>query len=516
MFDYFMSSDWAIIATELLAGFFVLSLILAVLVWRGQRHYSRAAEQLLDDRDPIVRANEEMVQRQIQRIWPELSLDEEQRQIYADRSLDAVEAMVEPWLEPKRHDLTGVARQFQRVRQEDLEQLLTVARAHAEASQADDERVGELEQEVDELRKQRDRQANQLNDSLETVNVMVREYGRKFSYDKEPHVATVLKAIVMIEEMEAGADCETAQQRAEDIFSEDLVASPGAVIEDDRPTAESSSETNGVSDDSAPQATKPGDDTAVAATAASGADAETIDVGGEGTRSRDETSASTDDGSTDATPERSRTPEDSPTEAQAADDDDIDALIAQAQEAQETTAQETTANETSTQEASTQNTPTEDSANQNESSSTDADEAEQPQREASPATDDAELAQTDAQPPSEASPTPSVQADAAARTEAPEETAPTDKEAVTAEPSAPDGEEEPKAAEPAAEAESDEPASHDDEDDSEDNGVIDLDDVEIPEEEQTSGEAKEDEFDLDDIDALLDAEIAKKHGKSDD
>ena len=470
MLDFFLSSDWAIIATELLAGFFVITIVLAVLVWRGQRRHTGAAESLLDDRDPILRATEEMVERQIKRVWPELTLDEEQRQTYADRSLDAVEAMVAPWLEPKRSDLSSVARQFQRVRQEDLEQLLTLARAQAEASRADDERVAELEQELQELREQRDRQGRHLNESLETINVMVREYGRKFDYNEEPHVATVLKAIVMLEEMEAGADCETAQQRAENIFTEDLVASPGAPPEEPEPEAPQADL------DGAPA--ESGDDASAEASAVAGseesdeaitaggdtsAEAEAMDVGGEKT-GRDEmnetTAPDTETEPSDTSSEKADESAPSPTEEpeSTADEDDIDALIAQAQADTETPA-------TSDESATTETAPAaEDQAEQTEG-------GEQAAEEPSTATSsepDEETVSAEADQPAAPSPE---------QTEAPE------------------------------------PENHRD-GEAEDNGVIDLDDVEIPEEDKEKKESGADEFDLDDIDALLDAEIAKKHGKS--
>ncbi|MCL7743953.1 hypothetical protein LV476_03165 [Guyparkeria hydrothermalis] len=443
MLDYFLSSDWAIIATELLAGLLVITLILAFLVWRGQRRHTDAAERLLDDRNPILRASEEMVGRQAERVWPGMTLDDEQRQIYAERSLDAVEAMVEPWLEPKRHDLSSVARQFQRVRQEDLEQLLTLAHAHAEASQADDARVTELEEELRELREQRDRQANHLNDSLETVNVMVREYGRKFDYNEEPHVATVLKAIVMVQEMAAGADCETAQQRAEDVFSEDLVAAPAPKVED-TPAQATMEAQDEAAPETTPEITSPAaePDEAMAASEPSTAKTtDSIDVGGEqtGQNAQDQAEAPAAEPATQATSAM-----ESAGEAAASADDDIDALIAQAQASQDATAAASQAmvsggetNEAGERESATTSTPG-DEAGAN-----------------------------------------------AASTEVPTSTETSADESMELS-----------------------------EEDPEENGVIDLDDVEIPEEEKDKPQTESDAYDLDDIDALLDAEIAKKHGKS--
>ncbi|TKA91244.1 hypothetical protein FAZ79_01525 [Guyparkeria sp. SB14A] len=489
MLDYFLSSDWAIIATELLAGFIVISLILAILVWRGQRRHTGAAERLLDDRDPIMRASEEMVDRQIQRVWPELKLDDEQRETYAERSLDAIEGMVEPWLEPKRYELAAVARRFLQVRQADLEQLLTLARAQAEQSDADESRIAELEGDIKELREQRDRQAKQLNESLETVNVMVREYGRKFDYNEEPHVATVLKAIVMVQEMEAGADCETAKRRADDVFSEDLVATSSAPAEaenDPAPAPASDADASTPEDEAQSPALSPEEEMAAAMEAEAAGqqpDDATDATAQEPAPQAAGEPTSADEAQTEATPAAEaavgeatdETTSQAPTsdsEAEnattAADDtDDIDQLIESAAQAKS----ENDAIEAGGQ----QPTPSEDAAEPKSAGT-------------APTADDAQPESTGA--PDEASndqDTSAVADDSQEQSESAEQADERDLDEVET---------------PAAEPEENE------------NGVIDLDDVEIPkEEEKGKDDDKEQEFDLDDIDALLDAEIARKHGK---
>ncbi|MFP4252574.1 MAG: hypothetical protein ACLFRM_08030 [Guyparkeria sp.] len=498
MLDYFLSSDWAIIATELLAGFIVITLILAVLVWRAQRRHTGAAERLLDDRDPIVRASEEMVDRQIQRVWPELELDDEQRETYAERSLDAVEAMVEPWLDPKRYELATVARRFLQVRQADLEQLLTLARAHAEQNDRDDTRITALEADIEELRQIRDRQAKQLADSLETVNVMVREYGRKFDYNQEPHVATVLKAIVMVEEMEAGADCETAQRRAEEVFSEDLVATRTAPVEPEpepTPAGDEASTDETAGKDTAAEATvlspeeemaaamqaeasgtTPDDDapatppeTAAEPKDASESAGEAIPSDAAAT-SEDRDRSSDMDASTDKTELASQMP--APTDA-----DDIDQLIESAARAK----------------------------SQAETPDKRADQPPEADTDASPAPQAASPGATTSGEPQDAGGDEPV--DTATSGEGEPAMARNGQDTESKGDTETGGEKRSSHAERAERAERAEETE---------NGVIDLDDVEIPkEDEKDKGDDKGEEFDLDDIDALLDAEIARKHGKDD-
>ncbi len=508
MLDYFLSSDWAIIATELLAGFIVISLVLAILVWRGQRRHTGAAERLLDDRDPIMRASEEMLDRQIQRVWPELTVDDEQRESYAERSLDAVEAMVEPWLEPKRYELAAVARRFLQVRQADLDQLLTMARAQVEQNDADDSRTRELENNVNELREQRDRQAKQLAESLETVNVMVREYGRKFDYNSEPHVATVLKAIVMIQEMDAGADCETAKSRADEVFTEDLVASRTATEDDE-------DDSNGIADEGQPSAAE---ETAQEEPSLSAEDEMAAAMAEEGVSNE----------KTDAMEPASKAREEQPSAAATSETETIGADTVGQTEADDQPAEPSTdeadaeTKEQARKAAEEQDdTPPEagdidqliESAAKAQPENIDTDASDESSNDETALTDETETtgeSGEDAQPSSEVeldqekAPSPSTDSE--------------DKTVSSAQPSEPEGPEgkdvEPELPEP-DEAQKDE--RREDKGDESENGVIDLDDVEIPEEDKKAkDDDKDPEYDLDDIDALLDAEIARKHGKGND
>ncbi len=488
MLDYFLSSDWAIIATELLAGFVVLTVILAILVWRGQRRHTDAAERLLDDRDPIARASEEMVERQVKRIWPEIELDEAQRSEYAERSLDAIEALVEPWLEPKRYELSGVARSLLQVRQADLEQVLNLALAQCESKNDEaDPRMGELERTVADLRETGERQAKQLGESLETVNIMVREYGRKFDYDKEPRVSTLLQAIVMLDEMDAGADCETARRRAQDLVSEDLVATPSVHAEDadqggqsaGTETEESSFDDAGASQDTAPaqpkQPESSADDSAQADQSAEPSDAE---------QEPSELPA------TDTLPSSDDATEPPEQPAQAGGDEDIDDLIAQAQ-----TEPASSSDTESSQEESGSEEPAADEAAAAELPETRA-QGSQAAADGPAEKPEEEIGGDNAEQASSPATSENVGGETGQATPAPEDSQAGEKDTVSE----------------TEEIDLDQPDAQRREDTDDDDSVIDLDEVEIPEEDKVDNETAE-ESDLDDIDALLDAEIARKHGK---
>ena len=508
MLDYFLSSDWAIIATELLAGFMVISLVLAIMVWRGQRRHTGAAERLLDDRDPIVRASEEMLDRQIQRTWPELTINDEQRESYAERSLDAVEAMVEPWLEPKRYELAAVARRFLQVRQADLEQLVTLARAQAEQSAGDDPRLGELENDVQELRDQRDRQAKHLAESLETVNVMVREYGRKFDYNDEPHVASVLKAIVMIQEMDAGADCEAAKRRADEVLTEDLVAASSSPADDSDTSSSTGNDSPGAtaeqtSDDTDMDAGAPAlsaEDEMAAAMAEQGVSNEKTDAMEAASKEREEHSSAVTDSETETAEAdtTANTETDDHAAKQATDTDETDAETEE-QSVETGAEQEDASPDTSDIDQlieSAAKAQPENINTQNADESAPADETE-----TTGTTEDVAMASDKAEIKQEETASSAPDTD--------------DREIPSAQPDEPkmqeDGSESPEPTEARQDRRREEGQEEGE------NGVIDLDDVEIPkEDDKDKNDDNDQEFDLDDIDALLDAEIARKHGKGDE
>lgn len=519
MLDYFLSSDWAIIATELLAGFIVISLILAILVWRGQRRHTGAAERLLDDRDPIMRASEEMLDRQIQRTWPELAFDEEQRESYAERSLDAVEAMVEPWLEPKRYELAAVARRFLQVRQADLDQLLTLARAQAEKSEGDDDqRLAELEKDIEELRDQRDRQAKHLAESLDTVNVMVREYGRKFDYNDEPRVATVLKAIVMVQEMDAGADCETAKSRADEVFTEDLVATPAPAPSDDN--AESSSTADGSQDVMSDQ---PADATDTDAKTDTDADTPTLSAEDEMAAAMAAEGVSNE--KTDAMEAASKAREDQATATAAADAqttavsetaDDTDEQVTERVSDQAPGARvEEQAEEPATKPATEQDDTVADTEDLDQLIEATA----KAQTKAEAETPETPLAGETTRPDEAGTPGAEEKVAQPSGEEQPPQqdtsrSSPDVEQKVLSSTESDESEEQAKDTESPEMTESRQDERREQGQDEGENGVIDLDDVEIPrEDEKDKEDGKDQEFDLDDIDALLDAEIARKHGK---
>ncbi len=146
--SYFVSPEWAIVATQLLAGLAVIALFLGWAFWRQQRRLAGSARRLIADRPAIRQAGERVLERGFARHRPGHALTREARSSYADRSLELLEPLVAAWLEPGRHDLADVMRRLLEIRQEDLEQLLVTGGTGNHAARVEDmeylQRLGRL------------------------------------------------------------------------------------------------------------------------------------------------------------------------------------------------------------------------------------------------------------------------------------------------------------------------------------------------------------------------------------
>jgi len=126
---YFLSPEWAIIATQLLAAMTLLALFLAGTIWRRNRRARRAIERLLADRNAIRRAGEHVLDRLPEGQGP----DESGRVAWVDRSLELLEPLTAAWLDEDRNGPANVMRRLLAIRQEDLYQQTSVASERAAA-----------------------------------------------------------------------------------------------------------------------------------------------------------------------------------------------------------------------------------------------------------------------------------------------------------------------------------------------------------------------------------------------
>ncbi|MFP4640257.1 MAG: hypothetical protein ACLFMY_07430 [Guyparkeria sp.] len=188
--SYFLSPEWAIIATQLLAGLVALVLVLAWALHRRHRHQVAAARRIIEDRGAIRRAGEAVLERQLARHHPGLPLPADLRAAYGDRSLKLLEPLVAAWLEPTQHDLSEVMRRLLEIRQEDLDEWL--------ASSAFTER-GNPPLSPDSLRR--------LGELADSPDQFARLAGDR-------QAARLAEALWLIEALDAGEDAETARRQA--------------------------------------------------------------------------------------------------------------------------------------------------------------------------------------------------------------------------------------------------------------------------------------------------------------
>ena len=118
---YFLSPEWALIATQLLVAMTLLVLFLAAAIWRRNRRARRAIQRLLADRNAIRQAGEHVLDRLPEHQRP----DDASRVDWVDRSLELLEPLASAWLEADRHGPEDVMRRLLVIRQEDLHQRLT-------------------------------------------------------------------------------------------------------------------------------------------------------------------------------------------------------------------------------------------------------------------------------------------------------------------------------------------------------------------------------------------------------
>ena len=188
--SYFLSPEWAIVASQLLAGLVALVLVLGWALRRHHRHQVAAARRIIEDRDAIRRAGEGVLERQLAHHRSGLSLPADLRAAYGERSLKLLEPLVAAWLEPTRHDLSEVMRRLLEIRQEDLNELL--------ASSAFMER-GDPPLPSDSLRR--------LGDLADNPDEFARLAGDR-------QAARLAEALWLIEALDAGEDAETARRQA--------------------------------------------------------------------------------------------------------------------------------------------------------------------------------------------------------------------------------------------------------------------------------------------------------------
>jgi len=539
------SASWGVIAAELAVLFFLLAVIFGWFARRGRKRRIQAAADLLADRDDMADTATQTMAMHLKALLSGQDPSDADLVDYNKRSRKLIGALCQPWLEPSKGALRDAAHEILAIRHTDLHQFAGILGSpQVKESEEDKAALESTRQELVEVKKAEALRSKQLQEALTTIGTMVAEYGRKFEASTDSRTGQVLRALIYLQALDEGNDPDRAREIVEETLSEDL-----EVLKDQQEKDQQKSEAAEAPDAAA----------IAAAAAAEAADLSTeLDAEAEMAAAMAEEEAARND----AAPEPDVTLDDqfddlesiepeadiaeiepveqpSPGSDQPEEEsvgaapeaaseapamggmdalDDIDALISQAQNQIDEKSAETTAEQAETPPVA------EPAVEEPEVAVAEPQTDAKPDGQVEQAPDD--LAPTEPAPQPEPKPNaPAAKAPSAAA----EPTAATEqakaKPAVTesAEPTVDEPKAEPEMAAPPTETEAT-PEPQDTAGEAEDeNEVVDLDDIELPQkavapkaETATSSipgapSSAEDAFDLDldDIDALLDAEIAR-------
>lgn len=203
-----LTQNWAILATEAAAIFLVLVLLIGVFCWLDQRKRIKAARALLDNRADLAKNATETFQTHIQALAADKTLSPDNLGDYEQRSLQLVNELVAPWLEPSADRLTEAVRQIMTIRHNDLHQIAAIFR-HQPSTETTDHsatasQIQQLQTELAASQKAEAECSTQLAEALKSVSIIASEYGRKFGIEADYHVPQILRALIYLQSIDKG------------------------------------------------------------------------------------------------------------------------------------------------------------------------------------------------------------------------------------------------------------------------------------------------------------------------
>lgn len=236
-----LTQDWAILATEAAAGLLVLTLIIGLISWLGRRKRINAARTLLDDRDDLAETATETFHTHVQALATGRTLTPDELDDYEQRSLQVVNELVEPWLEPSAEHLREAVRQIMTIRHNDLHQIASIFRQQQAAAPVSDSsatapQIQQLQTELAASQKAEAERSAQLAEALKSVSIIVGEYGRKFGVEADYRVPQILRALIYLQSIDKGMNQQEAADAADasmdsgiDVFEEEILADESVV-----------------------------------------------------------------------------------------------------------------------------------------------------------------------------------------------------------------------------------------------------------------------------------------------
>lgn len=220
-FSWFLSADWAVLATELAGLFLLFALVVGILAWRGRRRRIKAARALIDERDNLAESATDTFSQHMAALLPEASIGDELLDDYQMRSEELINELVAPWLEPSPKGLQSAVRAVMGIRHTDLHQIAAIFRANqpepvvAASNEQAEEKLAQLKTDFVALQKAEAERSAQLAEALKSVSIIVSEYGRKFGVEADYRVPQILRTLIYLQAIDNGMDHDAAMEQAD-------------------------------------------------------------------------------------------------------------------------------------------------------------------------------------------------------------------------------------------------------------------------------------------------------------
>lgn len=214
------TQDWAILATEAAAVLLVLVLIIGLISGLSRRKRINAARTILNERDALAETATETFHTHVQALATGRTLTPDEMDDYEQRSLQVVNELVEPWLDPSAEHLREAVRQIMTIRHNDLHQIAAIFRqqpaaAHLADNSATAPEIQQLQTELAASRKAEAERSAQLAEALKSVSIIVGEYGRKFGVEADYRVPQILRALIYLQSLDKGMNQQEATNTAD-------------------------------------------------------------------------------------------------------------------------------------------------------------------------------------------------------------------------------------------------------------------------------------------------------------
>ncbi len=217
------SASWGVIAAELAVLFFLLAVLFGWFARRGRKRRIQAAADLLADRDDMADTATQTMAMHLKALLSGQDPSDADLVDYNKRSRKLIGALCQPWLEPSKGALRDAAHEILAIRHTDLHQFAGILGSPLlKESEEDKAALESTKQELVEVKKAEALRSKQLQEALTTIGTMVAEYGRKFEASTDSRTGQVLRALIYLQALDEGNDPDRAREIVDETLSEDL------------------------------------------------------------------------------------------------------------------------------------------------------------------------------------------------------------------------------------------------------------------------------------------------------